>query len=326
MESLLPRCLDSFILDKEYMDKLEVIIVNDGSKDNSSIIAHKYEEKFPNTYIVIDKLNGNYGSCVNEALKIATGKYFRLVDSDDWINTENFAQLIDELTVYTEQLIYTRFTKQFTLENKSELCSDKYIRFNYVYDLNKEYIPLNCLAMHGIIVATELLRNIKYVQTEGIPYTDSEFVFYSLSQATTLRCLDIDIYQYNIGRNEQTMNERSLVKNYKSFDILYKKILTFSPLKPNLNFKYLQNEYLYRMVSYMLDIIIIYGGYTQMRDLQLRSYLSDLFESHTIVFSKLMMKTQNSFQYVRLWYSNKYLGLLVVYLIRGFRILVHNKI
>ena len=62
MERLLARCLDSFIIEKEYMDKLEIIVVNDGSKDNSIKIAYEYVEKYPNTYIVIDKSNGNYGS------------------------------------------------------------------------------------------------------------------------------------------------------------------------------------------------------------------------------------------------------------------------
>jgi len=71
------------------MDMLEIIVVNDGSNDNSSAIAHEYAENYPHNYIVIDKPNGNYGSCINAALKIATGKYFRICDADDRYNKIN---------------------------------------------------------------------------------------------------------------------------------------------------------------------------------------------------------------------------------------------
>ena len=81
MQDYLHRCLDSLIVPEEQMKHLEVLVVNDGSKDNSSAIAHEYQNKYPDTFRVIDKDNGHYGSCVNAALKIATGKYFRLVDA-----------------------------------------------------------------------------------------------------------------------------------------------------------------------------------------------------------------------------------------------------
>ena len=84
MEELLPRCLDSFLIkDKKLMQQVEVLVVNDGSKDNSSSIAHRYEKLYPHTFRVIDKENGNYGSCVNRGLQEATGKYVKVLDADD---------------------------------------------------------------------------------------------------------------------------------------------------------------------------------------------------------------------------------------------------
>ena len=97
MEALLPRCLDSFIIEEEFMNRLEIIVVNDGSKDRSSEIAHQYEAKYPNSFIVIDKPNGNYGSCVNAALKIARGKYFRICDADDYYISKNLSDYISLL-------------------------------------------------------------------------------------------------------------------------------------------------------------------------------------------------------------------------------------
>lgn len=77
MEKYLDKCLTSLIVPDEYMELLEVLVVNDGSKDNSSAIAHRYEDKYPQTFRVIDKENGNYGSYVNRGLKEAAGKYIK---------------------------------------------------------------------------------------------------------------------------------------------------------------------------------------------------------------------------------------------------------
>ena len=77
MEKYLRRCLDSLIIDEEGMKQLEVLVFNDGSKDSSSQIAHEYQDKYPDTYRVIDKNNGNYGSCINIGLKEAKGKYVK---------------------------------------------------------------------------------------------------------------------------------------------------------------------------------------------------------------------------------------------------------
>lgn len=87
MQEYLHRCLDSLLVRADLMDRLEVLVVNDGSKDNSSAIAHEYEAKYSQTIRVIDKENGNYGSCVNRGLVEAQGKYIKVLDADDWLCT-----------------------------------------------------------------------------------------------------------------------------------------------------------------------------------------------------------------------------------------------
>ena len=97
MQDYLRRCLDSLIIPEEQMKQLEVLVVNDGSKDSSSAIAHEYQDKYPNTFRVIDKENGNYGSCVNRGLKEATGKYFRILDADDWFDNVELKKFVQSL-------------------------------------------------------------------------------------------------------------------------------------------------------------------------------------------------------------------------------------
>lgn len=104
MEKYLRRCLDSLIIDEEGMKQLEVLVINDGSKDSSSQIAHEYQDKYPDTYRVIDKENGNYGSCINRGLKEATGKYVKVLDADDWYNTKGLAKHILKLTSLSDDI------------------------------------------------------------------------------------------------------------------------------------------------------------------------------------------------------------------------------
>ncbi len=93
VEKFLDQTLESCLV-PEIMDRLEVIIVNDGSKDGTADVAKKYTEKWPDTFILVDKENGGYGSTVNVGIKTATGKYFRLLDGDDWFDKDGLREFI----------------------------------------------------------------------------------------------------------------------------------------------------------------------------------------------------------------------------------------
>lgn len=109
MQDYLRRCLDSLIVSDGLMQQLEVLVINDGSKDNSSAIGHEYQEKYPNTFRVVDKENGNYGSCINRALKEATGKYIKVLDADDYFSTDNFSSYLCFLQKHDVDLVLNDF-------------------------------------------------------------------------------------------------------------------------------------------------------------------------------------------------------------------------
>lgn len=96
VEATIEQCLDSFIQSK-YLNSFEVLVVNDGSKDDTSRIVSQYVEKYPGTIRLIDKENGGHGSTINAAVKNALGKYFKVVDGDDWVDTEAFDRFLEFL-------------------------------------------------------------------------------------------------------------------------------------------------------------------------------------------------------------------------------------
>ena len=223
MEKLLPRCINSMIhpiLD----ESLEIIIVNDGSKDSTLEIASNYNKQYPNNIIVIDKQNGNYGSAVNAGLAIASGKYFRILDADDFVDNQSLNKLISHLSNIDVDIVCTNYSAE---ENSyKSLQRPQNVQFNHIYnfltfDLYSYKIPNYC--MHGITYKRVLLINSGLKLQEGISYTDSEYCYYPLSYAKTIIFFDILLYRYQLGRIGQTVSVSSLIKSKPSMlKIIYR--------------------------------------------------------------------------------------------------------
>lgn len=214
MEKYLRHCLDSLIVPN--MDKVEVLVINDGSKDSSSAIGHEYQDKYPQTFRVIDKENGNYGSCVNRGLKEATGKYVKVLDADDSFAKDAFNDFIDKLFKVDSDMILTDFVtvNEFGKETSRSIYSKSYpdmpqgVVFGFTDYLNQ---PNHTFygQMHGFTYRTQLVQDMGYHQTEGISYTDQEWVFKPVTKVNTCTYLPIILYLYLVGREGQTI---------KSFD------------------------------------------------------------------------------------------------------------
>lgn len=229
MEELLPRCLNSFVIKEEFMSQMEIIVVNDGSKDKSSIIAHQFKDKYPNTFLVIDKSNGNYGSCINAALKVAKGKYFRICDADDFYITDNLVEYISFLAETDVDLIFSPY---ITVGANGEIISEQNVSEEYlnkkieIDDLSWESTDLRrFIAMHSISVKTKVLIDNNYIQTEGISYTDTQYVFYSSLYANDLCFFPKPLYSYMLGRDGQTMSYKSMIRTHMHFMINAEKML-----------------------------------------------------------------------------------------------------
>lgn len=216
MEKYLRKCLDSLIVSEETMKLLEVLVINDGSKDLSSAIAHEYESKYPNTFRVIDKENGNYGSCINRGLKEATGKYFRILDSDDWFDTIQFKLFLTHLLRNEADVIMSNYSKIYN--EKTYLISyPSTFNSGMVYkidDLSYNVKELSqMLVMHALTFRTSLLKYINLDLQHGISYTDIEYCYFPMAKAKTISFIAANLYHYYLGRDGQTMQKKVLIRN-----------------------------------------------------------------------------------------------------------------
>lgn len=221
MENLLPRCLNSLIVKEELQSFLEVLVINDGSKDNSSVVAHGFEKMYPNVFRVIDKENGNYGSCVNIGIEKASGKYLRLLDADDWFNTSGLEIYLDELLKIKDcDIVVTNYTIQYGDQHKEKVKAQK-IRNGYIYDADSFSFSKahneSMIWMHAMTINSDFARRVGWKNQTGISYTDAEYCYFPLSYAKTLCFFDIDLYQYFVGREGQTVSKASMKKGQVAF-------------------------------------------------------------------------------------------------------------
>lgn len=205
MEKFLPYCLDSLLIGPGLED-VEVLVVNDGSVDRTSDIAHGYEERFPEVFRVIDKENGNYGSCVNRGLKEATGEYVKILDADDSFDTDNFGAFISFLSGTDADLVVSDF--DIVDENRALWKAVRYALPTGTRDMDEMCaIPAFMeMQMHGVTYRHDMLRKIGYVQTEGISYTDHEWITVPMMVVRTVSYFDKPVYRYLVGREGQTMD------------------------------------------------------------------------------------------------------------------------
>ncbi len=210
MQDYLARCLDSLILaDEVLMSQLEVLVINDGSKDNSSAIAHTYANRFPDTFRVIDKENGNYGSCINRGLKEATGKYIKVLDADDWFDNANFASFLHYLLTTEADLVLSDF-------DMVKSSGDVMQTFCYHLQPNENTLKNNKVVydimMHAVTYRRSIFNDLNYHQTEGISHTDNEWIFLPMARVKSVVSFPYVVYKYLIGREGQTMNPKVFMK------------------------------------------------------------------------------------------------------------------
>jgi len=306
MEAYLPKCLESLIVsDKELLQKLDVIVVNDGSKDRTSEIAHEFESRYKGVFRVIDKENGNYGSCINAALPVAQGKYIKVLDSDDWFATNNFGLFLSELQNATEDVILTDFElvdlKGKVIESHRNIINEKSRNISQFSDELCSH-----LSMPSITYRLALLMKIGYRQTEGISYTDQEWDYMPMSLASTCRYIPLVIYEYVMGRDGQTCSQEQRLKQVGVEAQIVIGIVRFY-LKNTEMFHqdsrhYMQTRMLYRTRRIYSYFLLEYRHVLPLQDLM--SYDQLIKELDTQIYNEVgdvELSSKLHFHYIREW-------------------------
>lgn len=257
------RCIETLLAGKE---DVEIIIVNDGSKDKTGKIADGYAKKYPHIVKVIHKENGGHGSGVNAGLKEATGVYFKVVDSDDWLDEDALNTLLNRIKEMESEknfvdLIVCNYIYDHLYENKQKVMS-----FKNVFPVGEictwndlgHFKSSQYMIMHSLIYKTSILKKSKLNLPEHTFYVDNIVAYQPLPFVESICYYDLDLYHYFIGRVDQSVNENVMITRVDQ-QIEVTKIIASC-----LDLEYVKKVYpklyvyLLRMLSMMMTISSIY--------------------------------------------------------------------
>ena len=217
VEAYLEECLESFV-NSEVMEEIEVLVVNDGSSDSTAEIAQRYADKYPETFRLINKENGGHGSTINTGIKEAKGKYFKVVDGDDWVDTRSFIRLVKVLKESEADIVasnYTWINHTTRLPEKRQEYPFEKIEYNKLYEF-EEIVGKTIIDMHATTVKTELFRKANEKIDEHTFYVDVEFIAFPIPYVKTVFFIEDAVYQYRLGLPGQSMSIQKMQKNLKN--------------------------------------------------------------------------------------------------------------
>lgn len=214
VDKYLDSTLKSLCIDN--IDDVEILVINDGSTDNTLQIAQKYEATYPSTVRVIDKKNGGYGTTIKTGLSLAKGKYFMVLDGDDWLDTKSLDILVTELKIRDEDMVFWNMLFVYPdgkTVYKPTFHSDM-SKKTYTWDEIKNPFDVK---IHEMAIKTDKYQKIDYSLGDFF-YVDIEFDVFSILAAQSFVYFDMDLYMYRYGLAEQSVNPINMQKNYKMLE------------------------------------------------------------------------------------------------------------
>ena len=271
------KCIDSLLIGK---DDVEIIIIDDGSKDNTGKIADKYQKKYPKIVKVIHQENGGHGEGINAGLKHATGKYFKVVDSDDWLDEEAYKKLLKEIKHIDTDLVVCNYVYTYT-----DGRSDHTISFANVYEEGKvltwndihKFKVTQYPSLHSMMYKKSVLDKSNIDLPKHVFYEDNLFIYLPLVNTKTILYLDLDLYRYYIGRADQSVQESQMIKRSSHQVLVSERVCTAYDLSE------IKNKKLRKLMTRECIFLMTIG----------------------VVFSRLAFTKEGEKQYKELWKSVK---------------------
>jgi len=210
-------CLQTLLAGGE---EVEILIINDGSSDHTKNIAEKFEQQYPGIVRAISQENKGHGGAVNTGMQHATGKYFKVVDSDDWVDVRAYLKILEHLQQLEDaqeevDVVITNFVYE-----KEQARRKKIMRYQSSFPENKVFTwedakPLRkgkYMMMHSLMYRLDILKQSKLQLPEHTFYVDNLFVFIPLQYCKKLYYINVDFYRYFIGREDQSVNEQVMIR------------------------------------------------------------------------------------------------------------------
>ena len=215
-EAYMEHCIQTLL---EGGEDVEIILIDDGSKDGTAAIADRYAAEYPTIVKAVHQENGGHGEGVNQGLHRASGLYYKVVDSDDWADVAALKKVIEQLRTFSQMekpvdLLVCNYVYEHVEDN-----TQKVMRYTNVFPRDRVFTweeigrfrPSQYLLMHSVFYRTQLLRDCGLELPKHTFYVDNIFVYQPLPSVKSLYYMDVDLYRYFIGRADQSVNEKVMM-------------------------------------------------------------------------------------------------------------------
>ncbi|MBQ9135987.1 MAG: glycosyltransferase [Lachnospiraceae bacterium] len=255
------KCIESLLVGG---DEVEILVVNDGSnKDNTAEIADAYAAKYPGIVKAIHKENGGHGSAVNTGIENATGMFFKVVDSDDWVKEKAYKQILETLrTLANGEKQLDMLISNYVYEKEGEKRK-KVMNYRHILPKNTMFTWEDCkhfgkghyILMHSVIFRTQLLKDCGLKLPEKTFYVDNIYVFEPLLFVENMYYLDVNFYRYYIGRADQSVNEEVMISRLdQQFRVNKLMIDYFTKNKEEISTKKKRYSYMYNYLEIITTV------------------------------------------------------------------------
>lgn len=270
VEKYLRQTLESFV-SEAIMEQIEVLIVNDGSKDSTPDIATEYAGRYPQTFRLINKENGGHGSTINKGIELAAGKYFKVVDGDDWVNTNDFIKLVKRLAEEESEYVMANYYMVYEDVNEKklmdfpELADKKIWEFGEMAD--KLFIP-----MHALCIRTDILQENQIRLDEHCFYVDNEYTAFSIPYVQTVAYYsDLTVYMYRLALLTQSVSIKGLQKHLGDHTKVVFKLVDFVERYQKQGGEEIKVRYLENQTAMLIGIqVSIYSSFPA-RDVEIKN-------------------------------------------------------
>lgn len=304
VEKYLAECLES-ILSPEYNDVLEVLAINDGSKDGTLTLVREYEMRFPEILRVIDKPNGGWGTVINMAIGEARGRYFKILDSDDWFDKIALSKYIELLMCSDVDLFVTNYTEIYNDrivvgENyREDLCYQTMMLDEYFFLTNSSSL----FPMTNISVKVDVLKRF----SESLPnryYGDICFYYNVAALSQTVYITNLNLYQYRKDIDEQSTSVNGYIRNYEDYiEVIYRLIGLYVNTPLMINTKKVIRKALMHHLNFMYKLLMSneYCGNMQESNALLKKFNKFLKQTSFELYWQSAKITNKGVPYVLVW-------------------------
>ncbi|MCI8528582.1 MAG: glycosyltransferase family 2 protein [Lachnospiraceae bacterium] len=256
-ENYMKKCVDSLL---EGGEDVEIIIVNDGSGDKTAEIADEYAARYPSIIKAVHQKNGGHGAAVNTGIRNASGLYFKVVDSDDWVKREAYFRVLDTLrNLAGGDCALDLLICNFVYEKEGEKRK-KVMQYRHIFPKEKMFHWEDChhflkghyILMHSVIFRTRLLKECGISLPEHTFYVDNIYVFEPLPYVKNIYYLDVNFYRYYIGREGQSVNEQTMIARIDQQIKVNKLMIDYLVNKKQ---EIMKNKRLYQYMCNYLEIV-----------------------------------------------------------------------